>query len=214
MWYIINLEMKSFAFNIMNKILFVLLLLFLKSMEKLENPLIKEIEFRFKNTKETEYVSKNFEDKDFIYKYDCCGFVSSLIKKIDKNSYKIIKKETNLIYYESKKGCVPSPVAFRYFFQSLNYKNFKNWQPLQTNLPAQDHNIVESIKPGDILAWVSNNYESSERGHVCIVLESPKKKDFLPENWFSLKIADSTNSPHSNHVWFNKENDIKKSGHG
>ena len=143
-----------------------------------EGPLIAEAQRQFREMKSTGYQHKTQVDgKAQSYRYDCVGFVAYALKQAAPQA-----RASAFKALEIAPGRIPSPPKYVAFFQSLAKTPQQGWQAV---------NQVKDLMPGDVVAWEYKTATSS--GHAVIIASVPVD---LGEGIWSVKVYDSTSSPH------------------
>lgn len=144
----------------------------------LEAPMFAEAKRQFTEMTRTIYQHKTQVDlKARTYRYDCVGFVAYAMKQAAPQA-----RASAFKALEIAPGRIPSPPKYVAFFQSLAKTPQQGWQAVMR---------VQDLRPGDVVAWEYKTATSS--GHAVIVASVPKE---LGEGIWSVKVFDSTSSPH------------------
>jgi len=144
-----------------------------------EAPLFTEAQRQFRDMKSTGYQHKTEVDPEAqSYRYDCVGFVAYALKQAAPQA-----RASAFKALEIKRGRIPSPPKYVAFFQSLAKTPQQGWQSVSK---------VKDLRPGDVVAWEYKTETSS--GHAVIIAGVPVE---LGEGIWSVKVYDSTSSPHA-----------------
>jgi hypothetical protein len=144
-----------------------------------EGPLFAEAKRQFAGMTGTAYQHKTQADeKALTYRYDCVGFVAYALKQAAPQARASAFKALGIA-----PGRIPSPPKYVAFFQSLAKTPQQGWQEV---------NKVKDLRPGDVVAWEYKTPTSS--GHAVIIASVPVD---LGEGIWSVKVYDSTSSPHA-----------------
>jgi hypothetical protein len=122
---------------------------------------------------------------DFYY-YDCVGFTGYTTRQADPAAWQSVVSALNL-----RPGFVPTPLSFEKFFNGLAAVPRNGWQAVPN---------VQSIAPGDILAWqpaLSNGQPDTDGvGHSVIPLVAPQAIPGSNNERWEVVIMDSTAGGH------------------
>lgn len=144
-----------------------------------EGPLFAEAQRQFREMKSTGYQHKTEVDgKAQSYRYDCVGFVAYALKQAAPQA-----RTSAFKALEIAPGRIPSPPKYVAFFQILAKTPQQGWQAVSK---------VKDLRPGDVVAWEYKTATSS--GHAVIIASVPVD---LGEGIWSVKVYDSTSSPHA-----------------
>lgn len=147
--------------------------------EVAEGPLFREARRQFAVMTRTAYQHKTQVDvKTQTYRYDCVGFVAYALKQAAPQARASAFKALGIA-----PGRIPSPPKYVAFFQSLAKNPQQGWEAV---------NQVKDLMPGDVVAWEYKTATSS--GHAVIIASVPVD---LGEGIWSVKVYDSTSSPHA-----------------
>jgi hypothetical protein len=122
---------------------------------------------------------------DFYY-YDCVGFTGYTTRQADPTAWQSVVNALKLC-----PGFVPTPLSFEGFFNSLAATPEDGWQAASN---------VQSILPGDILAWqpaLSNGQPNTAGvGHSVIPLVAPTAIPGSNNERWEVVVMDSTAGGH------------------
>lgn len=117
------------------------------------------------------------------YFADCSGFMGFVLKHSAPSAWQSLEATTQI--YEPG---VARPLAkhFVYYFDE-DLATMKGWRAVHR---------VESLRPGDIIAWLTpEDSDSKNTGHVMIVASKPTPDPALAHE-FAIRVIDSTHSGH------------------
>jgi hypothetical protein len=110
------------------------------------------------------------------FDYDCSGFVSYALARIDRAALKQVRDEP---------GRRPLAKHYEAFFSRLSPLGAGHWEPVKT---------VDALERGDVVAWKKPAASHSKNtGHVVIVAGAPVRRS---EGEYVVPIIDSTALPH------------------
>ena len=144
--------------------------------------LVSEGERELGAVKTTLYQHKtDVDEKAGRFFYDCSGFLSYAINRVAPEAYSEIPVSRS----REKR---PLASDFYHLFARLKSMPSKRWMPVS---------YVIDLKPGDIIAWLRpENHNSTNTGHVMLVLKTPILNPALP-NELLIQVIDSSHSGHS-----------------
>ena len=96
----------------------------------------------------SQYAHHFLESPPNYYYYDCVGFTGYTVRVSDLLAWKSVVDVIGLRSYR----VVPTPLAFKKFFDGLTALPQPGWQAVPS---------VQSIRPGDVLAWQPANSDGS-----------------------------------------------------
>lgn len=144
----------------------------------------------------TEYSHHFQESPPSFYYYDCVGFTGYTVRISDPRAWRSVMDVVGL----RSDRVVPTPLAFKKFFDGLNAKPQPGWQ----GVPS-----VQTVRAGDVLAWQPVNLDGSPDtqgvGHSVLPLVAPRAIPGSNGQRWEVVVMDSTAGGHG-------PNDTRKPG--
>lgn len=135
----------------------------------------------------TEYNHHFQESPPNFFYYDCVGFTGYTIRVSNALAWSSVKDVVGL----RSDRVVPTPLAFKKFFDGLNATPQPGWQAVSS---------VQTIRPGDVLAWQPANLDGSPVtqgvGHSVLPLVSPRSIPGSNGQRWEVVVMDSTAGGH------------------
>ena len=133
----------------------------------------------------TQYTHKYQEAPPSFYYYDCVGFTGFTVRSADPLAWQSVVDSLNL-----QAGYVPTPLAFEGFFNGLSTTPQPGWAAVPS---------VQSIQPGDVLAWQPGNGgvpDPAGTGHSVMPLVAPRAIAGSNGTRWEVVVMDSTAGGH------------------
>ena len=133
----------------------------------------------------TQYTHKYQEAPPNFFYYDCVGFTGYTVRSADPLAWQSVVDALHL-----HAGYVPTPLAFEQFFNGLPTTPQPGWSAVPT---------VQSIQPGDVLAWQPGTAgvpDTAGTGHSVLPLVAPRAIAGSNGTRWEVVVMDSTAGGH------------------